>query len=151
LIAPISFDQVKPAKGHNFRGGKYTIEHWENFLLTACTGAELMQSGAVHPIALFHLPILGSGTTIAEMFSLGLADSDMSIAIESYDWQLFEPLRENRDYDVKGEISEVTRHNDKPENSGPIYDRIVFDFTVGHKGSPTASSTVIWHYRRGLT
>jgi hypothetical protein len=85
------------------------------------------------------------------MFSLGLADSDMSIAIESYDWQLFEPLRENRDYDVKGEISEVTRHNDKPENSGPIYDRIVFDFTVGHKGSPMASSTVIWHYRRGLT
>ena len=151
MIAPISFDKVERAKGHNFPGGKYTIEHWENFLLTACTGAELMKSGTVHPIALFHLPILGSGTTITEMFSLGLADNDMSISIESYDWQLFTPLGENLVYDVQGKISEVTRHNDKPENSGPIYDRIVFDFIVGHKGAPAASSTVIWHYHRGLT
>ena len=28
--------------GHRFPGGNYTIAHWENFLLTECTGAEPM-------------------------------------------------------------------------------------------------------------
>ena len=79
----ISFEQVERAEGHKFPGGKYSIQHWENFLLTACTGADVMQDGVVHPIALFHVPILGSGTNIATMFALGRAASDMSISIES--------------------------------------------------------------------
>ena len=36
--------------GHQFAGGQYTIEHWENFLLTECTGAELLPNGIVHPV-----------------------------------------------------------------------------------------------------
>ncbi len=145
----ISFDQVTRAKGHKFPGGEYSIQHWENFLLSVCTGAEVMHDGVVHPIALFHVPILGSGTTIAEMFALGCADSDMSISIESYDWQLFNPLRENARYDVQGKITEVSRHNDKPEDTGSVYDRIVFDFELHNDGLLTASSTVVWHYNRG--
>ena len=43
---------VTSAAGHAFPGGQYAIEHWENFLLTACTGAELMADGIVHPISL---------------------------------------------------------------------------------------------------
>ncbi len=107
-----------------------------------------MQDGVVHPIALFHVPILGSGTTIAEMFALGRADSDMSISIESYDWQLFNPLKEDTEYDIQGKITDVTRHNDKPGDTAPVYDRIVFDFEVHDDYSLVASSTVIWHYRR---
>ena len=53
------------------------MEHWENFLLTECTGAQLLPNGIVHPIALFHVPITGAGTSIAEMFSLGQAESDL--------------------------------------------------------------------------
>ena len=144
----ISFEQVERAKGRIFPGGKYSIQHWENFLLTACTGADVMQDGVVHPIALFHVPILGSGTTIAEMFALGRADSDMSISIESYDWQLFNPLKEDTEYDIQGKITDVTRHNDEPGETAPVYDRIVFDFEVHDDHSLVASSTVIWHYRR---
>lgn len=137
---------VKNAAGHTFPGGVYTIEHWENFLLTSCTGAELMTGGVVHPIALFHVPILGSGTTIAEMFSLGQAESDASISIESYDWQLFEPLQEDVAYTVTGGISDVSRHQ---RDNGQLYDRLVFDFAMARpEGVTAATTTVIWHYNR---
>jgi hypothetical protein len=32
-------EQIRALVGHRFRGGHYTIAHWENFLLTECTGA----------------------------------------------------------------------------------------------------------------
>lgn len=56
--------------GHRFEGGRYTIAHWENWLLTDCTGAEQLPDALVHPIALFHVPILGARTSIAELFGL---------------------------------------------------------------------------------
>ena len=65
--------EITNLKGHRFSGGEYTVEHWENFLLTACTGGDLMQHGVVHPVVLFHMPILGSGTSITEMGALGQA------------------------------------------------------------------------------
>src|SRR5206468_3842875 len=86
--------EIRAIVGHRFPGGDYTVAHWENFLLTECTGAELLPDGMVHPVVLFHMPILGARTTIAEMFALGQAESDFSIGIESYDWEMFEPLRE---------------------------------------------------------
>jgi len=144
---PISFERVQAAKGHQFPGGEYRIEHWENFLLTACTGGELMQHQLVHPIAMFHVPILGAGTTIAEMFALGQADSDFSISIESYDWQMFEPLREDHTYKISGAITDVERIT-----ADQTYDRLVFDFNISQQdGKTAATSTVIWHYRRGLS
>ena len=77
---------IKSLVGHQFPGGSYTIAHWENFLLTECTGAAPLPDDLAHPVALFHMPILGAGTSIGEMFALGKADSDYSIGIESYDW-----------------------------------------------------------------
>lgn len=143
---------VKRAEGHQFPGGDYTIEHWENFLLTDCTGGQLMSGGVVHPIALFHVPILGSGTTIAEMFALGQAESDASISIESYDWRLHEPLLEDVTYHITGGITDVSRHQrDDPQHKGKaqVYDRLVFDFSLTHPdGHESAATTVIWHYNR---
>ena len=66
--------EIEALVGHQFPGGEYTIEHWENFLLTECTGGELLPDGMVHPVALFHVPILGANTSIAEMFALGQAE-----------------------------------------------------------------------------
>ncbi len=66
-------EEIRALVGHQFPGGEYTIEHWGNFLLTQCTGANLVPDGMVHPVALFHVPILGSITSIAEMFALGQA------------------------------------------------------------------------------
>lgn len=139
---------IEALAGYQFPGGHYRIDHWENFLLTACTGAELQPGGLAHPIALFHLPIVGSGTSIAEMFALGEAESDLSIMIESYDWEFFQALREETDYSVAGTVTSAARcHNDQ----GNTYDRIQFQFDVSHSsGEPVARSTVTWHYTRNM-
>jgi hypothetical protein len=44
--------EVKSVIGHEFPGGDYIIAHWENFLLTECTGAEALPDGLAHPVAL---------------------------------------------------------------------------------------------------
>ena len=102
-------EEIRALVGHQFPGGDYTIAHWENFLLTECTGAQPLPDGLAHPVALFHMPILGAGTSIAEMFALGRAESDFSIGIESYDWEIHEPLREEVRYRVTGRITEADR------------------------------------------
>lgn len=132
--------------GHRFPGGFYTVAHWENFLLTECTGAELLPNGMVHPVALFHIPIVGAGTSIAEMFALGQAESDLSIMIESYDWETFLPLREEIRYCVSGGISSARRCQNE---QGKLYDRIQFCFDV-HTPEETlvARTTITWHYTR---
>lgn len=134
--------------GHAFPGGTYTIEHWENFLLTECTGAELLPGGMVHPVVLFHMPILGSRTTIGEMFALGQAESDFSIGIESYDWEMFVPLQEDVAYGISGKVVSAERRESRNER---LYDRIQFQFEVAQPdGTLAARTTITWHYRRGV-
>ena len=131
--------------GHQFPGGRYTIAHWENYLLTECTGADPMPDDLAHPVALFHVPILGAGTSIAEMFELGQAESGVSIGIESYDWEFFQPLREEQPYDITGVITSAERKNEGKRT----FDRIQFQFDVHNDaGEAVARTTVTWHYRR---
>lgn len=140
--------EIEAIAGHQFPGGHYRIDHWENFLLTGCTGAELAPGGLAHPIALFHLPIAGSGTSIAEMFALGQAESDLSIMIESYDWEFFSPLLEEVNYCVSGEVQSSERCRDEQGNT---YDRLRFCFEVFSPDQDmVARSTIIWHYTRGM-
>ena len=139
--------EIRAIVGHQFPGGPYTVAHWENFLLTECTGAELLPDGMVHPVVLFHMPILGSRTTIGEMFALGQAESDYSIGIESYDWEMFEPLSEEVAYAVSGKVVAADRVGPA---EGRIYDRIQFQFEVAQPdGVLAARTTITWHYNRG--
>lgn len=134
--------------GHRFPGGQYTVAHWENFLLTECTGADLLPDGMVHPVALFHLPIEGAGTSIAEMFALGQAESDLSIMIESYEWEMIAPLREDTSYRVSGGIIDAQRCKNE---DGQTYDRIQFEFEVNTPEDSLAARTrITWHYTRGI-
>ena len=140
---------IEALAGHRFPGGHYRIAHWENFLLCSCTGADLLPDGLAHPIALFHLPIAGAGTSIAEMFALGRAESDLSIMLESFAWEFFSPLREEQDYQVSGGIVSARRCRDEGEDEG-LYDRIQFRFDVtGTGGEQIARATVTWRYTRG--
>jgi hypothetical protein len=138
--------EITRLAGHRFPGGFYTVAHWENFLLSECTGAALLPDGMVHPVALFHIPIIGAGTSIAEMFALGQAESDLSIMIESYDWETFLPLREEIRYRISGGITSAQRcENDQ----GKLYDRIQFCFEVHTAEAELAARTTItWHYTR---
>jgi hypothetical protein len=139
-------EEIRALVGHQFPGGTYTIQHWENFLLTECTGTTPLPNGQVHPAAMFHVPILGANTTIGEMFELGQAENDASIGIESYDWELFKPLYEDVAYDISARISEADR---VIQDDGRTYDRIQFIFTLKDpEGENAARSTVTWHYNR---
>ena len=40
MSAAPSAAEIEALVGHEFPGGTYTIAHWENFLLTECTGSE---------------------------------------------------------------------------------------------------------------
>lgn len=137
--------EISALAGHQFTGGDYTIAPWENFLLTDCTGAQLLPNGLAHPVALFHIPIVGAGTSIAEMFELGQAESDLSIIIESYDWEIFTSLKEQTTYQVSGKITSAERcKNDQ----GQTYDRIQFCFELCNNQRLTARTTITWHYTR---
>jgi hypothetical protein len=138
-------EQIADLVGHEFPGGEYTIAHWENFLLTECTGAEPLPDGLAHPVALFHMPILGAGTSIADMFALGQADSDFSIGIESYDWEIFRPLQEEVTYTITGQVTEA----DRREADDRTFDRIQFRFDLAEPdGQHAARTTITWHYGR---
>lgn len=138
-------EAIEALAGHRFPGGVYRIPHWENVLLTGCTGADLLPDGMAHPSFLFHLPIAGSGTSIAEMFALGQAESDHSIMIESYDWEFFQPLREDTEYRVEGCITSAERRRDGNRE----YDRLQFRFDITQPSmAPVARSTITWHYTR---
>lgn len=142
---PLSEAELGALVGHRFPGGAYTIAHWENFLLTECTGAEPLPGGLAHPIALFHVPILGAGTSIAEMFALGGAESDSSIGIESYDWEFYQPLQEERPYTISGRITAAERRR----SDGRTWDRIQFQFDLADAAdAPAARATITWLYRR---
>ncbi len=93
------------------------------------------------------MPILGAGTSIAEMFALGQAESDFSIGIESYDWEIYGPLREEVLYRVTGRITEA----DRQETAERTFDRIQFQFDL-HDPDAThvARTTITWHYRRNF-
>jgi hypothetical protein len=137
---------IKALVGHEFPGGEYLIEHWENFLLTQCTGAQLMQNNVVHPVALFHVPIQCCNTSITEMFRLGHADTADSIAIESYQWEMPQPLKEDVTYKGSGKITEAARCKG---GVGNIYDRIQFSFELTDpQGKLAARSIITWYYMR---
>ncbi len=131
-------EEITALVGHEFSGGDYTIEHWENFLLTGCTGAEPLPDGIAHPVALFHVPLYGANTSIGDMFSLGQAESDLSVIPEYYDWEIFSTLREAINYKVTGKIIAAERR----ENShGQKYDWLLFQFDMVEPDGTLAART----------
>ena len=131
--------------GHRFAGGAYRIQHWENWLLTDCTGRLPMPDDVVHPVALFHVPILGVGTSISELFQLGHARGAGSVGLQGYDWQYFVTLREDVDYRMEGGIIEAQRTT---SDEGAVVDRLAFQIDLYDGDVLTARVTNRWIFRR---
>ena len=138
-------EEIHALVGHSFPGGTYTIAHWENFLLTECTGAEPLPGGMVHPVALFHVPILGAGTSISELFRLGRASGAGSVGLEGYDWEYLHPLREGVEYRIEGGIVSAAR---TVGEQGEIADRVAFRIELLDGDLLVARVTNRWIFRR---
>jgi hypothetical protein len=136
---------VRSLVGHRFPGGTYRIAHWENWLLTDCTGRAPLPDDLAHPVVLFHAPILGAGTSIAELFRFGDAAGPGSVGLESYDWEYFQPLREDVEYRVGGGIVEAERTT-TPD--GQIVDRVAFQIELHDVDELVARVTNRWKFRR---
>ncbi len=133
--------------GHRFPGGKRTIDRWENYLLTDCTTSPQLADGLVHPIALFHIPIQGVQTSIAELFEIGRVEGAGSVGLDGYDWEYFQPVREGIEHTCEGEILEVERLY---TDSGSMYDRFVFAIELlDEQALLVARATSFWRLRRG--
>lgn len=142
----ISEADLQALVGHRFPGGSYRIEHWENALLTEATGCAPLPGDLAHPVHLFHVPIAGAGVTIAELFALAHADSDASVTIDFYDWELSKPLRESTPYLMRGGISE---HSRKRNEAGTVVDSVTFRIEVmDESGDEVARVTFRWHFWR---
>ena len=140
-------DELHALVGQRFPGGTRTIEHWENWLLTDCTGTAQLPDRLVHPIALFHVPIQGAGTSIAELFEISGARGAGSVGLDGYDWEYFSPLREGVEYRVEGSVIEVER-TVSPE-SGTVADRFVYSIELADPdGAVAARVTNHWRIRR---
>jgi acyl dehydratase len=139
-------DVLEVLRAHRFPGGTYRVAHWENFLLTDCSGRAPLVGDLVHPIVLFHAPILGAGTSIAELFAVGRVSGAGSVGLEGYDWRYHAPIREDVDYDVQGGVVSAERH---VSSSGHVFDRVAFgiDLTTP-QGEPVASVINTWRLRR---
>lgn len=132
---------------HRFPGGTYRIEHWENWLLTDCTGAEPLPDGLVHPIALFHVPILGAGTSIAKLFAVLQAEGAGTVRLLGYDWEYFAPLREDLAYRCEGGIVSAERNVDAKSR---VSDTVAFGIELTEEsGRLAARITNRWQLLRG--
>ena len=109
--------------GYRFPGGTYMIAHWENWLLTDCTTAEPLPDDLAHPVALFHVQILGAGTSITELFEVCGAEGPGSVGIDGYDWEYLRPLRVGVEYRMEGGI---VRWEQLVDERGNPYDSMSF-------------------------
>lgn len=141
----LSDDEIR---SHRFPGGRYTIAHWENYLLTDCTTSQQLADGLAHPVCLFHVSILGSGVDIAELFAICGAEGPGSVGLDGYDWEFFSPLRIDTDYVVQGSIIEWEHRLDQHDNP---YDSMKFAielFTGDDTPNLVARATNTWRFRR---
>ena len=141
-------DALAALVGYRFAGGTYCIGHWENWLLADCTGFAPLPDGLVHPIAHFHVPILGSGTSITDLFAIVGASGPGSVSLLGYDWEYPTTLREGVMYRGEGQITEATRTTDK---DAKVADMITFCFELFDPADDlTARVTNRWRLNRWM-
>lgn len=104
-----------------------------------------MADDLVHPIALFHVPILGVGTSITELFEIIHASGAGSVGLEGYDWEYFSPLREDVEYRMDGGIVAAERTT---TDQGAVVDRIAFQIDLYDQSELVARVTNRWVVRR---
>jgi acyl dehydratase len=147
LLFMLSRPAAHELLGATFPGGRTRLAYWENYLLTDCTTAAQLPDSLGHPVALFHLPILGAGITIGTLFDWCGAEGAGTVGLDGYDWEYLEPLRVDVDFDVCGSIIRWERLEDE---TGAPYDAMSFrielcDIDDGHVVARVTNS---WRFRR---
>jgi hypothetical protein len=96
------------------------------------------------PAHLFHVPIAGSGLTIAGLFELFRAEGPDRVGLHAYDWEWFTPLREGVAYRCEGGVDSVEHLT----GERGAYDEVVFHIDLHDGDALTARATTTWHLWR---
>lgn len=142
----MTIEEMQDLVGHRFPGGTYTIEAWENVLLSDVTGISPLPDSIAHPAFLFHAPLVGVGVRVADIFELCHAESDEAVRAGEYRWTLHEPLRVGTTYRMSGGFVGVER---KQGRRGGLMDIVTFVIDLHDEaGTLAASSRGSWIFLR---
>jgi hypothetical protein len=140
-------EEIEALVGRRFPGGVRRVEHWENWLLTDCTGRPPMEDGRLHPVVMFHVPIQAASTSIGEIFALGRGGRPGTVTLLGYEWEFLGPLLEDVEYRGEGGIVAAERSRD--DSGRPVHDDITFVIELSEPGGTTvARVTVRWRFLR---
>lgn len=132
--------------GRPFPGGTFTIEPWENVLLSDVMGVEPLPDGIAHPAYLFHAPLAGAGMRISDIFELCHAESEEAVRAGEYRWVIHRPLRVGSTYRMSGGFVGVER---KQGRRGGLMDVVTFEIEIRDEdGEPAASTVSTWIFLR---
>ena len=139
----VAVEELEGLVGTRFPGGTFTIERWENTLLSDVMASEPLPDDLAHPGYLFHMPLAGVGVTIADMFRLCRAESDEAVRAGEYRWDLYRPLRVGSTYRMSGGIVGAER---KQGRRGGLMDFVTFQIDVRDDadGERVATTTSTW-------
>jgi hypothetical protein len=142
----VTLEQMQEVVGHRLPGGAYTIEPWENVLLSDVMGVPPLPDGIAHPAFLFHAPLAGGGVRVADIFELCHAESDEAVRAGEYRWTLHRQLRVGGTYRMSGEFTGVER---KRGRRGGLMDVVTFVIDLHDEaGEHVASATSSWIFLR---
>jgi hypothetical protein len=105
----VTLEEMLDLVGFELPGGSFTIEPWENVLLSDVMCTDPLPGGVAHPAYLFHAPLAGVGMRIADMFALFKAESDEAVRAGEYHWEIRQPLRVGSTYRMSGRVVGVER------------------------------------------
>jgi len=132
--------------GRPFPGGTFTIEPWENVLLSDVMGVDPLPDGIAHPAYLFHAPLAGAGVRISDIFELCHAESEEAVRAGEYHWVINRPLRVGTTYRMSGGFVGVER---KQGRRGGLMDVVTFEIDIRDEDGEAVASTVnTWIFLR---
>ena len=114
--------------GHRFPGGTYTIESWENVLLSDVTGVAPLPDGIAHPAFLFHAPLAGVGVRVrGHLRALPRRVGGGGARRASTAGRCTQPLRVGATYRMSGGFTGVER---KQGRRGGLMDIVSFEIEL---------------------
>jgi hypothetical protein len=135
----VTLEEMQGLVGRPFPGGTFTIEPWENVLLSDVMGVEPLPDGIAHPAYLFHAPLAGAGVRISDIFELCHAESEEAVRAGEYRWVLHRPLRVGSTYRMSGGFVGVER---KRGRRGGLMDVVTFEIDIRDEDGEAVASTV---------
>lgn len=142
----VTIEEMQGLVGHSFPGGTFTIEPWENVLLSDVMGVPPLPDSIAHPAYLFHAPLAGSGVRISDIFELCHAESEEAVRAGEYRWVMHGPLRVGATYRMSGGFTGVER---KQGRRGGLMDVVSFEIDVRDEGGELVATTAsTWIFLR---